>query len=378
MLRIVHFLVCTGHGGDALAALAIAEEQRRAGHQATIVIERSEHSAVFVARARANGVPTVEAPLLRHGASPPTHRRALSVWRTLHGRPADVVHAHTGGLFFRIADVVALRLLRAPALVGTVQAPMGWDWWEDSAQAQQSWRRAARGFDEIVAPGANAQQIQRQAGIDRCRVIHNPVAVDRIRAGDRSRARAELGLGDDDLLVLFMARLDEEKAPLECIRAFAAVAKAHPRAHLALAGAGALAGACADLVTELGMEGRVRLLGYRRDVADLYQAADIYLQPSWWESFGISFIEAMAAGCPVIATPVGVIPELGSGAVRLVERDDIDGMSCALDELLGSVELRAAYADRGRTIADRFDQASIARDYLSLYQSVLSTKRRTR
>lgn len=66
-----------------------------------------------------------------------------------------------------------------------------------------------------------------------------------------------------------------------------------------------------ELAGEVGVQDRVDFLGLRNDVHDLMQEADVFVHPATWEeAFGYTVMEAMASGCPVIASEVGGIPEL--------------------------------------------------------------------
>jgi glycosyltransferase involved in cell wall biosynthesis len=139
-------------------------------------------------------------------------------------------------------------------------------------------------------------------------IIPNAVDPARVQT-DRSRSaiRQSLGLASDDVAILFLARLSEEKRPT---RAIEAVLKLDPGYKLLVAGDGPDSQACAELARGFP---RIKLLGARHDVAELLSAADLFLSPSRTEGFGLSVAEAMLAGVPVVATPVGFLdhsPEL--------------------------------------------------------------------
>lgn len=89
-------------------------------------------------------------------------------------------------------------------------------------------------------------------------------------------------------------------------------------------------------IAEDGLEGRVTLLGQRRDVAALLAAADLFALPSLWEGLPLALLEAMAAGKPVVATAVGGVPcALEDGETgRLVAPGDATGLAAAMGDLL--------------------------------------------
>lgn len=373
-MRIVHFLDCGGHGGDAISALLIASEQQRMGHEVQMIIQRSGNSKGFLERAACEQVPAIEATDLEIGVHTTILKRLALFWRTLYPYAGDVLNFHTGGLYVRIADVLAMRLLPFKVRVATIHSPFNWGVYSDPTQPQKQWRRAVQLLDYVVCPSKSSVDVQLETGIPRQKVTicPNPIAINRINQGDRERVRRELNLSTNDMLVLFLARLDEEKSPIEVIRAFSAITERYPRLFLAMAGSGKLEHDCRQLIQKLGLQDRVFLLGYRTDTPDLLKAADVYMQPSIWESFGMSLIEAMAAGLPVITTRVGVIAELDQpeDSVLLVEARDIPGMTSSLDRLLTDPELRQKLADRGRTIAERFKERTVAQCYTDLYRSI--------
>src|SRR5205807_4507369 len=82
----------------------------------------------------------------------------------------------------------------------------------------------------------------------------------------------------------------------------------HPDVHLAIAGRGDLADALSARARELGVAGRLHLLGLRSDVADVLAAADLFVLPSLSEGLPLALLEAMFAGLPIVASRVGEIP----------------------------------------------------------------------
>jgi len=139
-------------------------------------------------------------------------------------------------------------------------------------------------------------------------IITNAVDSDRLKpTRSRDDVRASLGLKASDVAVLFLARLSEEKRPL---RAVEAARKLPDGFVLLLAGDGPQAESVAKAAYG---NPRVRLLGKRDDVGDVLSASDLSVSLSRTEGFGLSIAEAMLAGVPMVATPVGFLehsPEL--------------------------------------------------------------------
>jgi glycosyltransferase involved in cell wall biosynthesis len=129
-----------------------------------------------------------------------------------------------------------------------------------------------------------------------------------------------------------------------------------------------------SLVSHLGLEGKVYLLGQRSDLPDVYASFDIFVLPSFDEGMPMAILEAMAAGVPVIATRVGGIPKMISNQVSglLVEPDDVGGLTRALEQFLQQPEKAAEMAGKAfEDVQNRFSGDAMARNYLIVYHKVL-------
>jgi glycosyltransferase involved in cell wall biosynthesis len=126
----------------------------------------------------------------------------------------------------------------------------------------------------------------------------------------RADIRCELGLGSDEVACLYLGRLSAEKSPA---LAAAAVRRLGRPFRLLLAGDGLERGA-----VETAGGGRARVLGHRADVGDLLAACDLLIHPSRTEGCGLAILEAMAAGVPVIASPVGHLDCPGGGELARI------------------------------------------------------------
>ena len=121
-------------------------------------------------------------------------------------------------------------------------------------------------------------------------------------------------------LVLVVARLEPEKQVSAAIESFSKISKEVPAVGLLIVGQGSMRAKLEVLAQELGLTSQVVFLGYRTDVGALYKTADVLLMTSAFESYGASIIEALAAGCPVVAPDVGVAREAGASVVA---REDL-------------------------------------------------------
>jgi len=115
---------------------------------------------------------------------------------------------------------------------------------------------------------------------------------------------------------LTCARLEPEKNLPLLVELAARLRGTLPPVRFLVAGEGSCRAALERLIRSRGLEGEVTLLGLRRDVPALLAAADLFLLPSRTEELPLSLLEAMAAGLPVLAAPVGALPEIVPASPR--------------------------------------------------------------
>lgn len=113
--------------------------------------------------------------------------------------------------------------------------------------------------------------------------------------------RASLGLNKNDFVILYLAELSKRKNQLWLIHSIADTLRDNPDIHLLLAGQDSLKGKCQKLTKELGLEGNIHFLGYRKDVVELLNIADLAVSSSLQEGLPVNIMEAMFVSLPVIA-----------------------------------------------------------------------------
>ena len=119
---------------------------------------------------------------------------------------------------------------------------------------------------------------------------------------DRDAKRREIGVPEDAFLLLSVGELNENKNHQVVIRALAQLS--NPSIHYAIAGVGDKQEYLLALAGELGVSEQLHLLGYRKDVAELYKAADAFCFPSFREGLSASLMEAMACGLPALCSTI--------------------------------------------------------------------------
>jgi glycosyltransferase involved in cell wall biosynthesis len=214
-----------------------------------------------------------------------------------------------------------------------------------------------------------SRDIEREAlacGVPRERVHYLPNAIDMTTyqpaaAGERAALRQRFGVPPGIVACLFLGRLSREKGLMDLLEAWRLLRPAN--AVLLIAGPDMddhpwnVGPAARAFVVEHGLGATTSFLGSMSDVRPVVQAADLLIQPSHFEALGLSAIEALACGAPVIASAVGGLLDFvvdGQNG-RLCPPQDPQALAAAIGELIRDEGLRLELAARAR--------ASVAADY---------------
>lgn len=192
----------------------------------------------------------------------------------------------------------------------------------------------------------------------------------------RSQAREKLGWSQDRRIILCVRRLVQRMGLENLIAAIAQVKQQHPDVLLLIAGKGAIAENLRSQIQEMQLTDHVQLLGFvpDQDLAIAYRAAELSIVPTIsLEGFGLIVIESLAAGTPVLGTPIGGIPEIlqpfasdlvleGSGVEQLAR-----GINEALsgDRQMPSAEACQAY------VQQNYDWQVIAAKMKAVYGEII-------
>ncbi|MDX6597294.1 MAG: hypothetical protein QOE87_1181 [Gaiellales bacterium] len=373
-------------GGSETVICEFSERLARRGHDVCVVTTTGFNTAAF----REPGRPTMRAGeelregvrVRRHRADPrlaPRLRRAQELafrlrlpgngaLRTLYDgplapgmlrdaarEPADVIGATAFPLVHMQFAVAAARARRVPSvLLGALHPDDRWGF--DRAPI----RRAIGLADAYVAYTAFERDHVERIGLapERIHVIPPGVEAATVQGGDGPALRAELGVPAEAPLIGFVGQLGGHKGVDDLVAAMRLVWQHEPDAFLLVAGA-----TTPFLAT---IEKAVRLLPARRrervrflldfDQArkrDVLAAIDVFASPSGYESFGLTFVEAWAAGLAVVGCRSGAVPtvvEHGRDGL-LVGYKTVPELAGALVELLDDEPFRRGLAEAGRAKA---------------------------
>jgi glycosyltransferase involved in cell wall biosynthesis len=269
-----------------------------------------------------------------------THYPRLAWYLARHARSYDVIHVHHANLQADVAVAVG-RTLRRPVILklvggGPSSEIARWRWlrrWTGHA----AFRRAS----VLLAQGPDTVAELRAVGVRPERIVEipngvAPSAVDPADRAARGVARRELGLPDGATVVLWLGRFAGEKGIDDLLRAWEPLRDDHRLALL-------LVGRPAGRRPVHPVSGaNVHVRSWRADPSVALRAADVFVLPSHGEGMSNAVLEALAAGLPVVITPVGPLParvvEHGAGAV--VPVGDVEALRAAILTLATDPERR--------------------------------------
>jgi glycosyltransferase involved in cell wall biosynthesis len=234
-----------------------------------------------------------------------------------------------------------------------------------------------RHYEKVICVSEDLYQRCLNNGVPRgrCVLVHNAIDVEQYaRRMPPREAKAPLGLEADRLLIGAVGRLSEEKNFQGLIRACDRLLSEGLEFQLAIIGEGDQRAPLSELIAGLGRGDRIRLLGYRADTIDLYQAMDAFVLSSLREGLPNVLLEAMATEVPVVATRIAGVPKLVEHEVNglLVEPGDIGGLAEGLRRLLIDADLRRSLATAGRrTVEESYSFEARMAKVRAIYEELL-------
>lgn len=270
------------------------------------------------------------------------------LWRLLRRGRYDVIETFTYD-----SNLLALPLAwlaGVPVRIATHHGMIeGFPHW---IERLHSWMINAGVASILVSVSNRALEQAARAGTSRKRmlVIPNGIPPAEKHSVRDTSIRRELGLAEDDVLLLSVGRLVYQKGHEFFIRAMPAVLQKFPRVRVAICGEGALRPQLERQIADLHLEGSVRLFGNRNDINRFLESADVFVLPSRWEGLPVALLEAMEVGLPVVATRVEGVEEVVQHESQglMVPPEDSEALAAALSSLIARPDKRAKMGEAGR------------------------------
>lgn len=215
--------------------------------------------------------------------------------------------------------------------------------------------------DLVSVLGVNSQRI---------RVVYSGTDRNLFSPRDRKKARRGLRLPLDREIILHVGVDEPRKNIQTLIKAFYMVRKKFPKALLIRIGA--MRGTTRRLISSLGLEDAI--LHYQKvaNIALFYNAADLFVFPSYYEGFGFPLVEAMASGCPIIAGDSSSVPEVVGKVGVLFPPSDVTMLNESICQVLTDQNMRSMMIKNGLERSLKFDWRVCAKQTLEVYETLCS------
>lgn len=385
-LKIVRIIARLNIGGPAIHVTLLTEKLRQPPYDyecALVVgpVPKTEGDMTYFAESR--GVEPIIVPELGRSIHP--LRDLVTVWklvRLLRQHKPDIVHTHTMKAGF--VGRIAARLAGVPVIFHTAHGLSFQGYW--GKRVTQLFinleRIAAWSGDRLVTLTESLRdELVNVYHVSRAeKTVVLPLGLDLGRFAETPRRagtfRASYSIPDDAPLVAVVGRLVPIKNHDLFLRAALRLHEMRPDARLMIIGDGELREGLEAQVDALGLRQSVIFTGWIKDLAPVYSDLDAVVISSLNEGTPVSLIEAMAAGCPVVSTAVGGVPDLLKGGqlgLLVPSRDE----TALADAMLRVIEHPPDTEETRQTILARYHIDRLVRELHDLYQEVWKAKRKT-
>ena len=392
---IVRIITRLNIGGPSIQATRLTTALEAHGYTTTLIHGRLGEGEGDMSYLLAPGARAIQLDSLRRPVSPLHDLRAVvRIYGELTRLRPAIVHTHMAkaGLLGRLATVF-YNLTRGSAPRARVVHTYHGHVLEGYFNALITGifvaleRLLARASDRIIAISpAIERELRDGFGIgraDQYRVVPLGFDLSAFAAVDdasRARARQDLSIGADAEVVSTVGRLTAIKQHRLFLDTVARAARSRPRIVALIAGDGELRAELESYAAQLGIANRVRFLGWRRDLATIYGATDVFLLTSRNEGTPVALIEAMATGVTGVSTDVGGVKDvIDSDAVGgRVPDNNAEALAAAVVRYLADPGLRRMSGQRARSaVLHRYSLERLVRDIAELYAELVPDAQKT-
>ena len=378
-MKVLHVITRLDRGGSARAVLNLAEGLKRRGFDVVLVTGLSKEPEEEVdSFNKRTGIPCYIIPGLVRDISPLKDLSTLlRLVRILRIEMPDILHTHTSkaGFLGRLAG----RIARIRHIVHTTHGHIFYGYFG----RLKTWffiqleRIAAHLCDRIIVLTSLEKDDYVRAGIGRADTIlpiYPGIDLNQYfkKKSKDTDIKKELSIEKDSPLIGWVGRLEGIKGCFDFLKAARLVLDRYPGSYFLMAGDGPLRTDLNDWIVKNSMDGRVLLLGYRRDVVRIMNGIDVFVLTSHNEGLGLVVVEAMAAGKPVVATDVGGVSEVvvdGQTGILLPAGEPLR-MAEAILRLISDPALASRLGGAGRERASLFSIDTMIDRTIELYNDI--------
>lgn len=375
--QVIHSL---GSGGAEAMLVELAGVAKLAGLRLIVIGLSDAQSADgvdnrVVPKLRELGATVYEMHTARYDFS-----AAFGLAKILRAEHVDIVHTH-----LKHADVVggaAARLAHIPSVstLHVIDIPTSR---MHHARVKAGLFARQRLSSNVIALSSAQRKWYDELGGDESSIVVLPNGIGEPAVEvDRAALRAELDVPEDALLAVCVSLMRPEKGHADLVEAVRLLPAELPLV-VAMAGDGPLlAGMRTTVESDPVLQQRIRVLGFRSDVADLIDAADFIVHPSLEDALPTALISALAGAKPIVATNVGGIPDIvGPGCGMLVPSGNPAALSAGIAEMASAaMHDSTAFADMRQAARDRYESNFSAQVWVNnlrgVYQRAIAGRKK--
>ena len=336
---------------------------------------REKNNTKFVAECKRDGINIIDIPFRRGGFITNIFRIPV-LNKILKREKFDIVHVHTetGGFMLRLSC-----LIQSKCNTKFVYTPHGMSFWKGSSlKSQLVYRPLERWICSAMDMnlGMNMEEVENLGQWNKrtAHYVHGVgLNVARMQNPSRSREqmREEFGLAESDKFIASIGELDDNKNHITVIKALATLGRKDFK--YVVCGVGPNKDMLLAEAECTGLKENVILAGYRSDIPDVLNAADIFVFPSFHEGMPVSALEAMACSLPVVCSAirgnVDVVKDGDNG--YLFKPSDVDTLSRQIALLMDNEALRQQMGAKNKEIVREFSLEAVTEELKAIYSKVL-------
>jgi glycosyltransferase involved in cell wall biosynthesis len=339
-IRVLHVIHSVCHGGIESALInwvRYFDREQFEVHVACLAYDRNREEP-FLRACAAAGIDVLKVPW---GVTKPFLRAARSLARMVEQRGIDIIHTHA--YYGDVLGALAARMVK----VKTIATVYIWGKYELHRQLMQALDWTALHFiDKVTAHCDDTFRKTVRLGFDARKVSTLIAGFPNERelptGENRMVLRRELGVRDDEILMVNIARIHPEKAHDQLLRSFRIVHDRHPHTRLWISGVGwdHVQRELEALRKGLALEDSVEFVGFKQDLWPMLHAADFMVHPSHVEGVPIAILYGMSAGLPIVVSDVGGVYEIIKHDITglRVPENDVEGFAGAVTRLIEDPE----------------------------------------
>lgn len=315
-----------------------------------------------------------------HFARSPLHQKNIKAYselkKVIDSHRFDLIHCHTP-----TASILTRLAARKARKKGSVVMYTCHGFHFHNAAPKKNWlvyypveRFCSRFCDYIVT--INKEDFQRAKKFHTKQVRYIPgvgVDIGKIKntTVDKAAYKKQIGIPEDCVMLLSVGEMIERKNHEVIIRALGKLQ--NKNIYYVICGKGPLKEHLADLADRLGIGANVVFPGFRKDIPELCNTADISAFPSKIEGLGLAGIEAMAAGVPLVSSNVhGILDYVIDGETGYAcAPDDVDGFAAAIEKLANDPQLREGMKEKCLRAVEPFEMHNALRTMWDIYDEIL-------